>query len=179
MDPGDPRRVLQPRTVCHSGHQPARRSLCDQQDVETGARACAIRRTRTTTRWPISSPIYPALGNPKAFVATPVFDGPRMSAIMVLSLPDRADQQRPVGQSAMGSGGPGEDRRSLPDRSRSDDADDSRFLIEDRAAFLATLRRSTLTSTHGRHRRHARHDDPHASREARRPPRRRFGARPA
>src|SRR6185295_13713642 len=30
---------------------------------------------------------YPALGDPKAFVGTPVFDGPRMIAIMVLRLP--------------------------------------------------------------------------------------------
>ena len=30
---------------------------------------------------------YPALGDPKAFVATPVFDGPRIIAVMVLKLP--------------------------------------------------------------------------------------------
>ena len=52
--PRDPRRVLQSRTVLGPGHQPDRRSVCDEQDVETGARACAIRRTWTTTGSPIS-----------------------------------------------------------------------------------------------------------------------------
>ncbi len=50
----DPRRVLQSRTDLRSGHQPDQRSLCGEQDVETRDRACAIRRTRTTTEWPIS-----------------------------------------------------------------------------------------------------------------------------
>ena len=30
---------------------------------------------------------YPLLGSPKAYVGTPIFDGPRMTAIMILRLP--------------------------------------------------------------------------------------------
>jgi hypothetical protein len=48
---------------------------------------------------------YPSLGDPKAFVATPVFDV-RACCIM-LPAADRADQQHPVGQSAMAGGGSG------------------------------------------------------------------------
>ena len=91
-------------------------------------------------------PYRPALGYPKAFVGTPVFDGPRMTAIMVLSLPIE-----PIGKAlsgdgqweAEGLGKTGEVYLLGPDQTM---RTDSRFLIEDRAAFLATMRRSTLTS---------------------------------
>jgi class 3 adenylate cyclase len=88
---------------------------------------------------------YPALGKPKAFVGTPVFDGPRKSAIMVLQLPIE-----PIGQAlsgnrqwqAEGLGKTGEVYLLGPDQTM---RTDSRFLIEDRAAFLASMRRSTVT----------------------------------
>ena len=89
---------------------------------------------------------YPALGDPKAFVGTPVFDGPRMIAIMVLRLPIEPISKALSGNrqwEAEGLGKTGEVYLLGPDQTM---RTDSRFLIEDRAAFLATLRRSTLTS---------------------------------
>ena len=89
---------------------------------------------------------YPSLGEPKAFVGTPVFDGPRMIAIMVLRLPIEPISKALSGNrqwEAEGLGKTGEVYLLGPDQTM---RTDSRFLIEDRAAFLATLRRSTLTS---------------------------------
>ena len=89
---------------------------------------------------------YPALGDPKAFVATPVFDGPRMIAIMVLRLPIEPISNALSGDGqweAEGLGKTGEVYLVGPDLTM---RNDSRFLIEDRAAFLATLRRSRLTT---------------------------------
>jgi len=88
----------------------------------------------------------PALGSPKAFVGSPVFDGPRMSAIMLLRLPIEPISEALSGNrqwEAEGLGKTGEVYLLGPDQTM---RTDSRFLIEDRAAFLATLRRSTLTS---------------------------------
>jgi class 3 adenylate cyclase len=88
----------------------------------------------------------PALGSPKAFVGTPVFDGPRMIAIMVLRLPIEPMSKALSGNrqwEAEGLGKTGEVYLLGPDQTM---RTDSRFLIEDRAAFLQTLRRSTLTS---------------------------------
>jgi len=89
---------------------------------------------------------YPALGDPKAFVGTPVFDGPRMIAIMVLRLPIEPISKALSGDrqwEAEGLGKTGEVYLLGPDRTM---RTDSRFLIEDRPAFLANLRRSTVTS---------------------------------
>ncbi len=89
---------------------------------------------------------YPALGDPKAFVATPVFDGPRMIAVMVLRLPIEPISNALSGDrqwEAEGLGKTGEVYLVGPDLTM---RNDSRFLIEDRAAFLATLRRSRLTT---------------------------------
>ena len=89
---------------------------------------------------------YPSLGDPKAFVATPVFDGPRMIAIMVLKLPVEPISNALSGNrqwQAEGLGKTGEVYLVGPDHTM---RNDSRFLIEDKAAFLATLRRSGLTS---------------------------------
>ena len=88
----------------------------------------------------------PRLGPPKAFIGTPVFDGPRMVAIMVLRFPiepvtNALSNNR--GWEAEGLGKTGEVYLVGPDRTM---RSDSRFLIEDREAFLATLRRSQLTS---------------------------------
>ena len=88
---------------------------------------------------------YPALGRPKAFVGTPVFDGPRKSAIMVLQLPIEPISQALSGHQqweAEGLGKSGEVYLLGPDETM---RTDSRFLIEDRDAFLATMRRSTVT----------------------------------
>ena len=87
-----------------------------------------------------------ALGAPKAFVATPVFDGSRMSAIMVLRMPvDVIGNALSGGRQweADGLGKTGEVYLLGSDQTM---RSDSRFLIEDRTAFLETLRRSPLTS---------------------------------
>ncbi len=91
-------------------------------------------------------PYRPAMGRPKAFVGSPVFDGPRMSAIMVLRMPNEPISSALSGNrqwEAEGLGKTGEVYLLGPDQTM---RTDSRFLIEDRAAFLTTLRRSTLTS---------------------------------
>ena len=89
---------------------------------------------------------YPSLGDPKAFVASPIFDGPRMIAIMLLKLPIEPISNALSGNrqwQAEGLGKTGEVYLVGPDRTM---RNDSRFLIEDRAAFLATLRHSSLTT---------------------------------
>ena len=108
----------------------------------------------------------PALGAPKAFVATPVFDGSRMSAIMVLRLPvDVIGNALSGGRQweADGLGKTGEVYLLGSDQTM---RSDSRFLIEDRTAFLETLRRSPLTSRTGRDRGPSQHDRPRNSGEA-------------
>jgi len=89
---------------------------------------------------------YPTFGNPKAFVGTPIFDGPRLIAIMVLHLSIEPISNALSGNrqwEADGLGKTGEVYLLGPDGTM---RNDSRFLIEDRAAFLTTLRRSTLTT---------------------------------
>ncbi|MCM3900545.1 MAG: adenylate/guanylate cyclase domain-containing protein [Pyrinomonadaceae bacterium] len=89
---------------------------------------------------------YPAFGRPKAFVGTPVFDGPRMNAIMMLRLSIEPISNALSGNrqwEADGLGKTGEVYLLGPDQTM---RTDSRFLIEDRNAFLAGLRRSRLTS---------------------------------
>lgn len=89
---------------------------------------------------------YPALGQPKAFVATPMFDGSRMVAIMMLRLSLEPISKALSGNrqwEAEGLGKTGEVYLVGPDQTM---RNDSRFLIENREAFLTTLRRSTLTS---------------------------------
>jgi len=89
---------------------------------------------------------YPALGDPEGFVGTPVFDGPRMIAILVLRLPIEPISKALSGNrqwQAEGLGKTGEVYLLGPDQTM---RTDSRFLIEDRAAFLTTLRGSTVTS---------------------------------
>src|SRR5829696_1599679 len=89
---------------------------------------------------------YPSLGDPKAFVGTPVFDGPRMTAIMLLKLPIEPISKALSGDrqwEAEGLGKTGEVYLLGPDQTM---RSDSRYLIEDRAAFINGLRRSTLTT---------------------------------
>ena len=129
--------------------------------------ARALRNSQNVDDYRVADfePYYPAFGQPKAFVGTPVFDGPRMSAIMMLRLPIEPISNGPVGQSAMGGGRSGEDGRSLLARPRSDDAD--RFAFPDRGSGCVPRHIAAINANepHGRHRRKARHDDPHRSRK--------------
>ena len=89
----------------------------------------------------------PALGTPEAFVGTPVFVGTRMSAIMVLSLPNGPIARALSGNGeweAEGLGKTGEVYLVGPDQTM---RTNSRFLIEDRESFIQLLRNSTLTSS--------------------------------
>lgn len=82
----------------------------------------------------------PALGKPRAFIATPVFEGNRLVAIMALRLPtDRIE----AALSNDGMGRTGEVFLIGPDSKL---RTESRFLQEDPKAFVARLRRSSLTT---------------------------------
>jgi class 3 adenylate cyclase len=88
----------------------------------------------------------PAFGSPKAFVGTPVFAGPRMSSIMILRISNDPIAKVLSGNrswEADGLGKSGEVYLLGPDSTM---RNDSRFLIEDKDAFIQTLRHSTLTS---------------------------------
>ncbi len=115
------------------------------------ALAGALRTTQEEDDYRVSDfeAYRPALGQPKGFIATPVFDGPRMVAIMVLRFPIEpltSALSNDRGWEAEGLGKTGEVYLLGPDRTM---RSDSRFLIEDRKAFIETLRRSQLTSAHG------------------------------
>ena len=88
----------------------------------------------------------PALGSPRAFLGTPVFDGPRVIAVMILRIPNEQIARILSGNrswEAEGLGKSGEVYLLGPDQTM---RTDSRFLIEDKAAFIQSLRHSTLTS---------------------------------
>ena len=88
----------------------------------------------------------PAFGSPKAFVGVPVFAGSRMSAIMILRISNEPIAMVLSGNrswEAEGLGKSGEVYLLGPDQTM---RSDSRFLIEDRAAFIQALRHSALTS---------------------------------
>jgi class 3 adenylate cyclase len=88
----------------------------------------------------------PAFGSPKAFVGVPVFVGPRMSSIMILRISNEPIARVLSGNrswEAEGLGKSGEVYLMGPDQTM---RSDSRFLIEDRAAFIQTLRHSAVTS---------------------------------
>ena len=88
----------------------------------------------------------PALGRPEAFVGAPIFDGPRMIAVLVRRFPVQpiADILSDGGKwEASGLGKTGELYLLGPDMTM---RTDSRFLLQDRAGFLDTLRHSALTS---------------------------------
>ncbi len=112
------------------------------------ALAGALRTTQEEDDYRVSDfeAYRPALGQPKGFIATPVFDGPRMVAIMVLRFPIEpltSALSNDRGWEAEGLGKTGEVYLLGPDRTM---RSDSRFLIEDRKAFIESLRRSQLTS---------------------------------
>jgi class 3 adenylate cyclase len=88
----------------------------------------------------------PALGSPRAFLGTPVFDGPRVIAVMILRIPNEQIARILSGNrswEAEGLGKSGEVYLLGPDQTM---RTDSRALIEDKDAFIKALRRSTLTS---------------------------------
>ncbi|BCS35120.1 adenylate/guanylate cyclase domain-containing protein [Luteitalea sp. TBR-22] len=87
----------------------------------------------------------PALGAAKAFVASPVFDGPTRLAVMVVRFPiepiaDALSNRR--GWELEGLGKTGEVYLVGPDQTM---RVESRFLVEDKAAFLEALGTSRLT----------------------------------
>jgi class 3 adenylate cyclase len=88
----------------------------------------------------------PSLGQPKSFVVTPVFDGSVVVAIMVVRFPiepiaDALSNTR--GWEAEGLGKTGETYLLGPDQTM---RTDSRFLVENKAAFIETLLRSKVTA---------------------------------
>jgi len=88
----------------------------------------------------------PALGRPQAFVGAPIFDGSRIIAVLVRRFPlgPIADILSDGGRwEISGLGKTGEVYMLGPDFTM---RTDSRFLVQDRAAFLETLRSSGLTS---------------------------------
>ncbi|HEV7398521.1 MAG TPA: adenylate/guanylate cyclase domain-containing protein [Pyrinomonadaceae bacterium] len=110
--------------------------------------AAAIRNSQNVDDYKVADfeAYYPAFGQPKAFIATPIFDGPRMSAIMMLRMTIEPISNALSGNrqwEAEGLGKTGEVYLLGPDQTM---RTDSRFLVEDRTSFLATLRKSTLTS---------------------------------
>jgi len=88
----------------------------------------------------------PALGRPRAFVGTPVFIGARMTALMILRVPNDPIANALSGNrswEAEGLGKSGEVYLLGPDQTM---RSDSRFLIEDPAKFIKSLGQSALTS---------------------------------
>jgi|SRR5688572_3843077 len=88
----------------------------------------------------------PKLGAPGAFIASPVFDGSRIAAVLLLRFPiEPIEAALSSGRrwEAEGLGKTGEVYLLGPDQTM---RSDSRFLIEDPKAFIETLRRSRLTS---------------------------------
>ncbi len=88
----------------------------------------------------------PKLGKPGAFMASPVFDGPRIVAVLLLRFRIEPIEDALSGGrqwEAEGLGKTGEVYLLGPDQTM---RSDSRFLIEDPKAFIETLRRSRLTS---------------------------------
>ena len=88
----------------------------------------------------------PRLGAPGAFMASPVFDGPRFVAILLLRFRIEPIEDALSGGrqwEAEGLGKTGEVYLLGPDQTM---RSNSRFLIENPKAFVETLRRSRLTS---------------------------------
>ena len=88
----------------------------------------------------------PSLGLPQSFITTPIFDGTTLVAILLVRFPidpiaDALSNRR--GWEAEGLGRTGEAYLLGPDQTM---RTDSRFLVEDKAAFVAGLRQTTLTS---------------------------------
>ena len=104
--------------------------------------ARALRRTQNVDDYRMSDFEFyrPALGKPRAFIATPVFDGNRLVAIMALRL---GTTQIEAALSNDGMGKTGEVFLIGPDKRL---RTESRFMQEDPKAFVAGLRSSKLTT---------------------------------
>ena len=102
----------------------------------------ALRRTQNVDDYRMSDFEFyrPALGKPRAFIATPVFDGNRLVAIMALRL---ATNKIEAALSNEGMGKTGEVFLIGPDKRL---RTESRFMQEDPKAFVAGLRSSKLTT---------------------------------
>ena len=88
----------------------------------------------------------PALGQPKAFIASPVFVGPDLAAIMVLRFPIEPIAQALSNNGAWETEGLGKTGQAYlvgPDMTM---RVDSRFLVENKASFLETLSHSRMTA---------------------------------
>ncbi len=88
----------------------------------------------------------PAMGTPRAFISTPVFDGNRLVAIMSLRLPMDSIEKALYGTRDGKPGGLGRTDETYlvgPDLTM---RTDSRFVREDAKAFVTTLRTSPLTT---------------------------------
>ena len=102
----------------------------------------ALRRTQNVDDYRMSDFEFyrPALGKPRGFIATPVFDGNRLVAIMALRL---STNKIEAALSNEGMGKTGEVFLIGPDKRL---RTESRFMQEDPKAFVAGLRRSKLTT---------------------------------
>jgi class 3 adenylate cyclase len=88
----------------------------------------------------------PALGSPRAFVASPVFDGNRLVAIMAVRLPLDPIADALSGSRAWQAEGLGKSGETYLLGADLTMRSDARFLLEDPKSFIAALRRSSLTS---------------------------------
>jgi class 3 adenylate cyclase len=88
----------------------------------------------------------PALGSPRAFVASPVFDGNRFVAIMAVRMPLDPIADALSGNRAWQAEGLGKSGETYLLGADLTMRSDARLFLEDRKSFIAALRRSSLTS---------------------------------
>lgn len=109
----------------------------------------ALRRSQNVDDYKLSDFEFyrPALGAPRAFVSTPVFEGNRLVAIMSLRLPLESIEKALYGTRDGKPGGLGRTDETYlvgPDLTM---RTDSRFIREDAKAFVKVLRSSPLTTS--------------------------------
>ena len=113
--------------------------------VATLARALRHSQDEDDYRFADFESYRPALGMPRAFIASPVFDGPDLVSIMILRFPLDTISQALSNNGAWeadGLGSTGQVYLVGPDLTM---RVDSRFLVEDKAKFLETLEHSRMT----------------------------------
>ena len=108
----------------------------------------ALRKSQNVDDYKLSDFEFyrPALGAPRAFISTPVFDGNRLVAILSLRMPLEAIDAAVFGTRDGTPGGIGRTDETYlvgPDLTM---RTDSRFIREDAKAFVKALRTSPLTS---------------------------------
>ncbi len=108
----------------------------------------ALRRSQDVDDYKLSDFEFyrPAMGTPRAFISTPVFDGNRLIAIMSLRLPMASIEKALYGTRDGKPGGLGRTDETYlvgPDLTM---RTDSRFVREDAKAFVKALRSSPLTT---------------------------------